>query len=682
MAGDLPFAESVVVQPQAGAGVADALAERISDTGGRVLHRFGPRVLIGQLTEGTRLQVSDLGGAVVASALNAPDPEDFADLDDTGLLGLQALRLRETSDFITAKAQRLLAGEAWDTANAMPPDAPSGMAGAAPPDTPSGTAGAPPPAAPSGTAGAAPPDALSGTATALLPKETATSTKEAGSPALAVALPTSARMTGLIAVGLIIVQGPSGNLQFTDAERAKVVAEVQNGLGWLATMEPGGSVSWSYEIKVVPITVTPGPDSLSFDQKEERWRNPTMAALGFSADFAGVTAYVQDLRNRLGTEWAYCAFFTKYPIGHFAYASIGGPRLVTDYAVDGWGIDNMDRVFAHETGHIFGAPDEYTSSGCNCAGSWGFYSKPNINCESCAPGGGITCLMRANDWAMCSWTPAHLGFGPVPLMAKHSGKVADITGASTAAGALAIQWAWSGGANQQFRADPVGGGYYRLVSLNSGLVLTVEGASTADGAQIIQGPWNGGDSQLFRPEALGDGYYRLIAKHSGKVLDVFGASTADGAKLIQWPWGGAANQRWRWIWGPVRAKHSGKVLDVPAASTANGTQIAQDDYNGGNNQQFRLDPISGGWHRIVAQHSTKVLEVLGASTADGAKIVQGNWNGGDNQLFRPEPLEDGYYRIVAKHSGKVFGVAGGSTASRVEVIQWPWDGTDNQRWRL
>ncbi|HEU5473871.1 MAG TPA: RICIN domain-containing protein [Actinophytocola sp.] len=655
MAGDLPLAESVVVHPRADSGIADSLTERINDTGGRVLHRFGPQVLIGQLTEGTRLQVSDLHGAVAAAARNAPDPDDLADLDDTGRLGLQALRLRETPGFLRAKAHRPLAGKGWGTADAMPPDAPSG------------------------TAGAAPPDALSGTATALPTQGTTTGTQ---SLAPAAALPTSARMTGVTAVGLIIVQGPTADLQFTDAERTKVVAEVQNGLGWLATMEPGGSVSWSYEIRVVSITTTKGPDSLTFAEKEDRWRNPVMAALGFSADFAGVTAYVQGLRNRLGTEWAYCAFFTKYPIGHFAYASIGGPRLVMDNGVDGWTIENMDRVFAHETGHIFGAPDEYASSGCNCAGSWGFYGKPNTNCESCAPGGGTSCLMRANDWAMCSWTPAHLGFGPVPLMAKFSGKVADFSGGSTAAGAQAVQSTWNGGVNQQFRADPVGGGYYRLVSLSSGNVLTVADASTADGAKIVQQPWNGGDSQLFRPEALGDGYYRILAKHSGKALDVTAASTADGANLQQWTWGAPENQRWRWIWGPIRAKHSGKVLDVPAASTASDISVAQDDYNGGNNQQFRLDPIGDGWYRIVAQHSTKVLEISGASTSNGAKLVQGNWTGGNHQLFRPEPVENGYYRIVAKHSGQALDVPNSSTASRVDVGQWPWNGGDNQRWRL
>jgi hypothetical protein len=66
-----------------------------------------------------------------------------------------------------------------------------------------------------------------------------------------------------------------------------------------------------------------------------------------------------DLRRRLGTEWAYCGFFTKYPLGHFGYASIGGPRIVMAYANDGWGPSNIDRVFAHETGHIFNCPDEY-----------------------------------------------------------------------------------------------------------------------------------------------------------------------------------------------------------------------------------------------------------------------------------------------------------------------------------
>ncbi len=636
MAGDLPINESVILNSEAQAGAGEALLEDVRAAGGRVLHEFG-QVVIAQLPQGARLRAPAVSGGLFAAAADVPAPLAQADLDETAWAGLQALQLRESPDFAQAKAYRPHQGVAWDEAGVSPPDAPSDLIGEAP---------------------------------------------DRRAPAPAGALPTSARMTGRIAVGVIFPQGPTADLQFTDAERAKVVAEVQNGLSWLASMEPSGNVSWSYEVRAVPITATRGPDSLSFDQKEERWRNPTMAALGFSADWAGVGAYVRDLRSRLRTDWAYCAFFTKYPIGWFAYASIGGPRLVMDYAVDGWGTDNMDRVFAHETGHVFGAPDEYAASNCNCGGAWGSYQKPNLNCQTCAPGGGIACLMKANDWSICPVTPAHLGWGPVPVVARHSGRVADVEGGSMGNGARIHQWDWHGGENQQFRPDPVGGGWYRIVALSSGKVLDVHGASTGNGAAVIQWDWHGGANQQFRPEPLGDGSYRIVARHSGRVLDVHGASTGNGAGIIQWDWHGGANQRWRWVWGPVRAKHSGRVFDVFGASPALGARVVQWDYHGGGNQQYRFDPVGGGWYRILVLHSGRVLDVHGASTGNGAAVIQWDWHGGANQQFRPEPLGDGFYRIIARHSGRVLDVHGASTGNGAAVIQWDWHGGANQRWRL
>ena len=82
----------------------------------------------------------------------------------------------------------------------------------------------------------------------------------------------------------------------------------------------------------------------------------------------GVNEYVKndppEPRRRAG---ATSALFTKYPTAHFAYAL--KPKLVMQYSNDGWGPDNIDRVFTHESGHIFGCPDEYASSGCNCTPS-------------------------------------------------------------------------------------------------------------------------------------------------------------------------------------------------------------------------------------------------------------------------------------------------------------------------
>jgi hypothetical protein len=143
---------------------------------------------------------------------------------------------------------------------------------------------------------------------------------------------------------------------------------------------------------------------------EARFRDPALAALGFSPGAAGLDEYITFLLETLAVERAFCALFTKYPVAHFAYADLGGPRLVMHFDNDDWGPENIDRVFAHETGHIFGAPDEYAARRCNCDGSWGTSRGPNSNCAICAPGGGVACIMRENDWALCAATPGHLGW--------------------------------------------------------------------------------------------------------------------------------------------------------------------------------------------------------------------------------------------------------------------------------
>ena len=58
----------------------------------------------------------------------------------------------------------------------------------------------------------------------------------------------------------------------------------------------------------------------------------------FPSSWAGVVQYVENIRQQLRTRWTYCVFFTKYPVWHFAYASV--PRIVMQYSNDGWGPDN------------------------------------------------------------------------------------------------------------------------------------------------------------------------------------------------------------------------------------------------------------------------------------------------------------------------------------------------------
>ena len=319
------------------------------------------------------------------AALPGPEPGDTDGLTEVEQLGLAALRLRESAAFRTAKSRRPRDTESWDM-----PDC-----------------------------------------TSVVPTP---STRIAGAAAAA---PTSSYLEGTVAVGIVIVQGPTPDLQFTNDEILKVVAEVQNGLSFYPTTNPIAGISFSYDIQNVAVSVPADPNAADL---EALWRNPAMGAMGYSADWAGVGAYVEDLRGRFGTRWTYCGFFTKYPLAHFAYASIGGPRLVMQYANDGWGPDNIDRVFAHETGHIFGCPDEYAASKCDCGGSWGRFGLANGNCENCAGGGGVACLMKANSFEMCEFTPGHLGWSPQLLVRnygytagswrvdRHPRILADVTG--------------------------------------------------------------------------------------------------------------------------------------------------------------------------------------------------------------------------------------------------------------
>ncbi|QRK88020.1 RICIN domain-containing protein [Saccharopolyspora erythraea] len=635
-------------------------------------------------------------------------------------------------------------------------------------------------------------------------------------------------MAGTVGVGLVIVDGPTAATKFTLTEMAEVVAEVQNGLTWLATQSPGAPLTFSHEIKAVSVTADPlplvglkakhskkvlevkdssitdgaqivqsdddgghnqhfsmepvgdgyvrfvaeqsnkvldvkdastangalltqrswhggdnqrfrvedqgngdmritakhsgkvldvegistadgarlqqwdwlGGDNQRFlidlrgDEREARWRDPAVAALGHQGNWNGVHDYVQALRRRLGTEWAYCVFFTKYPLWHFAYAGVpGGPRVVMDYNNGDWGPSNIDRVFAHETGHIFGCPDEYREgSNEKCGGIHGYWRTPNDNFDGgCVPGGGVACLMRKNTWATCEYTASHLGWTSpwalgTALISKHSGKALHVKPPGSN-GTRITQQAWDDGIYQRFRFDPLGDGYYRIANHMNGKVLDVDAGSTADGARIVAWSWHGGDNQRFRLEPLGNGEVRLVAKHSGKALDVHNASTADGGEIVQWSWHGGANQRFHMRGVPIFVGHSGKVLDVKDGSTVNGALLTQWDHHGGNNQLFRAEPLGNyalpnTQYRLVAEHSGKVLTIANGSIGDGSNVVQWDWYGGNEQRFRIEPTTDGRVRIVASHSGKALSVKDAATANGAQIVQMSAHGGANQAFRL
>ncbi len=153
------------------------------------------------------------------------------------------------------------------------------------------------------------------------------------------------------------------------------------------------------------------PIGLSTGEAEILWRNPAMASLGYGEGSGEVRHLAADVRDSENAQHGFCLFVTKYPTTHFAYA--GGGRIVyrkASFSPEQTG--NMDRVIAHETGHLFGAPDEYGSSGCSCSTKSGrFFKASNRNCANCNPDENVPCIMRSNSPGLCQNTPWHLGWG-------------------------------------------------------------------------------------------------------------------------------------------------------------------------------------------------------------------------------------------------------------------------------
>jgi hypothetical protein len=150
---------------------------------------------------------------------------------------------------------------------------------------------------------------------------------------------------------------------------------------------------------------------------EDIWVNEIMSNFGYTSGnrWTRVTAFNTWQRSYYQTNRSYSAFIpynpppaaTTFPGGATAYAYWYGPYTVLLFRVQGW---IPAQVFAHESGHIFGACDEY-SGGC---GAWDCTSvcangTVNGNCEECNPDS-RDCMMKANTFSLCGYTARQVGW--------------------------------------------------------------------------------------------------------------------------------------------------------------------------------------------------------------------------------------------------------------------------------
>lgn len=192
---------------------------------------------------------------------------------------------------------------------------------------------------------------------------------------------TSEYMEGKIGVKTIFIES-NGTIDpstedWTDAEMQKVMSEIQTALDWWASQNPNASVKFVTE---TPLKAQSPWESINHTESEFL----TLVIPGVMRDLGYENTnrdyqcrnYVNDLRERLKTDWAFIIFVVDssndsdgaFNGGGAMRSALGGTYLYMTYDNAIWGIENMDRVCAHEIAHIFWAQDEYFTSP-----AWGGY---------------------------------------------------------------------------------------------------------------------------------------------------------------------------------------------------------------------------------------------------------------------------------------------------------------------
>jgi PKD repeat protein len=214
---------------------------------------------------------------------------------------------------------------------------------------------------------------------------------------------TSEFMLGSVAVGVILPES-DGSIDpstedWSDKERKRVAEEITKGVVWW--LQKAGDHRMPFRMIAIDWTHLNTPVNIPYEPinrcgykcstGELKWSSEILTKLGYSGSREDKTyAHNNYLRNKFGTNWAFTVFVAdssndkdnKFSDLTFGYATPGGPRFVMTYGNNGWGIGKMDKVTAHEMGHIFWAMDEYAASKCNPASKRGYLGRTNDNCEN------------------------------------------------------------------------------------------------------------------------------------------------------------------------------------------------------------------------------------------------------------------------------------------------------------
>jgi hypothetical protein len=264
---------------------------------------------------------------------------------------------------------------------------------------------------------------------------------------------TSEYLIGRVAVNIVFVQSDNSIMPRTEtsgwtlAKRNAVINGMTNAMSWWAARNSAANLSFVYSNTTVTTGYEPINCNVAWDSTpatpcangEEDWIKNVMGTLGYHEDDYGdrVFHYNNDKRLANAADWSFTLFMVDseqdadgmFPDGFFAYAYVGGPFMVMTYDNEGYGINQLAQVAAHELGHTFYALDEYAESGCAKTDTAGYLNGPNTNCEN--GGSAVACIMRGgvdyyNTPAVCTHSAKMLGWSYDGVPANSILDIADL----------------------------------------------------------------------------------------------------------------------------------------------------------------------------------------------------------------------------------------------------------------
>lgn len=224
---------------------------------------------------------------------------------------------------------------------------------------------------------------------------------------------TSEYMLGRVGVLVVFVESDGGldpDVEDWDSWRMNLVmGKIRSGLSWWANNYPFDNPPLEFLVRSV-VGYTKYEPIIRNSTDETLWVPDVLASIECGSGenyYLRAVSCANQVREEWGTDWAFLIFvvdslkdedgmFANPP--RFAYAYINGPYMVLTYDNDNWGIDRMDRVVAHEAGHIFGATDEYDENPQN----GGYLYELDDD--------GSGCIMDKSEWCISSGTKRQIGW--------------------------------------------------------------------------------------------------------------------------------------------------------------------------------------------------------------------------------------------------------------------------------